>query len=265
MTSTTDWRGFADAWRAEWTKAHTLASTGWLLATTIALGAGLSAAVCAVASHQSGIHQDPTKLALTGIQLAQASVAIWAVRAVCGEYRTGLIRTTLTAIPQRNRLLAAKTAVIGVLALAAGAITVTGCLLIAWIVLGANGSTAANHLPLTLHTRTMLRAAVGSVVYLALIGLLATGVAFGLRDAAAATGTMLGLLYLFPLAAQLTSNPGWQRLIEQVGPTTAGLSIQATAHLSTLPVSPWTGLAVLAAWTALALISGGLRLQRCAA
>ncbi len=93
------WPPFADAWRGEWTKARTIASTGWLLATAVALGVGLSAAICAVVHYQNGGGQDPTKFALTGIQLAQALIAIWAVHAVTGEYRSGMIRTTLTAIP----------------------------------------------------------------------------------------------------------------------------------------------------------------------
>lgn len=262
MTSTGAWQDSADAWRAEWTKTCALASTGWLLTATIALGVALSAAVCAIASHQSSAHQDPVKLALTGIQLAQAVLAVWAVRAVCGEYRTGMIRTTLTAIPQRPRLLAAKTAVIGVLALAAGAVTVTGALLVGRALLDTHRFGAVHHRPFNLGASTTLRAALGSVVYLALISLLGTGVALALRDAAAAAATTLGLLYLFPLAAQVAGNPDWQRLLERVGPTTAGLSIQATADLSTLPVSPWTGLAVLAAWTGLALLVGGIRLQR---
>jgi ABC-2 type transport system permease protein len=37
----------------------------------------------------------------------------------------------------------------------------------------------------------------------------------------------------------------------------AGLAIQATTGLTSLPLSPWTGLSVLAAWTAGALLAGG--------
>jgi ABC-2 type transport system permease protein len=42
---------------------------------------------------------------------------------------------------------------------------------------------------------------------------------------------------------------------------TAGLAIQATTNLRSLPISPWAGLGVLAAWTAAALLAGGLLLR----
>ena len=38
---------------------------------------------------------------------------------------------------------------------------------------------------------------------------------------------------------------------------TAGLAIQATTDLRSLPISPWAGLGVLAAWAAAALLVGG--------
>ncbi len=39
---------------------------------------------------------------------------------------------------------------------------------------------------------------------------------------------------------------------------TAGLAIQATTGLHSLPIQPWAGLGVLAAWAAAALIIGGV-------
>ena len=73
---------------------------------------------------------------------------------------------------------------------------------------------------------------------------------------------MLGLLYLFPIiAAMVIGNPHWQRHLQQIGPMTAGLAIQATTGLRSLPISPWAGLGVLAAWAAAALLAGGLLLR----
>jgi ABC-2 type transport system permease protein len=260
MSSSASWPGLLDAGRAEWVKARTLTSTGWLLVAAIASGVGCSAAICAVVRYEPGSSQDPTKLALSGIQLAQGLIAIWAVRAVSGEYRSGMIRTTLTAIPQRANVLAAKTAVIAALSLAASAITVAGSLLVAPVLLAAKGFTTAHGLPLSLGAGRTLQAAAGSILYLTLISLLAAGTALAVRDAAATTGVVLSLLYLFPLAAQLAGNATWQRHLQQIGPTTAGLNIQATANLGTLPIGPWAGLGVLAAWSAAALFVGALRL-----
>jgi ABC-2 type transport system permease protein len=108
----------------------------------------------------------------------------------------------------------------------------------------------------------VLRAAAGSVLYLALIALLSLGIATLIRDSAAAIGVVLGLLYLPPLfAVVLASNPEWQHRIERYSPMNAGLTIQDTTGPHNLPVSPWGGLGILAAWAATALLTGGLMLR----
>jgi ABC-2 type transport system permease protein len=173
-----------------------------------------------------------------------------------------MIRTTLTAMPRRPAVLAAKAAIVGGLALAAGTIAVAGSVLAGRLILPGNGFTAARGFPLESLTHgPVLRAAAGSVLYLALIGLLSLGIAAVLRDAAVAIGVVLGLLYLFPIVAALAANPNWQRHLEQIGPMTAGLAIQATIGLRSLAISPWAGLGVLAAWAAAALLAGGLLLR----
>jgi hypothetical protein len=71
----------------------------------------------------------------------------------------------------------------------------------------------------------------------------------------------LALLYLFPILAQTIADPRWQRLLQQIGPMSAGLAVQATADLPNLPLSPWAGLGVTAAWAAAALLTGSLLLH----
>ncbi len=254
-----------DVLHAEWTKLRTLAGPAWLLAATVALTVAVSAAATAAVRCPSGTAcpVDTTKLSLTGIELGQALVAILAVLAISGEYSTGMIRTTLTAMPRRSAVLGAKALILAGLVLAAGAIAVGGSLLAGRVLLPGHGFTAARGFPaLSLAHGPTLRAAAGSVLYLALIALLSLGVATAVRDSAAAIGTVLGLLYLFPIiATALARNEHWHRHLEQIGPMTAGLSIQATTGLRGLPISPWAGLGVLAAWAAAALLAGGLLLR----
>jgi len=254
-----------DVLHAEWTKLRTLAGPAWLLAATVALTVAVSAAATAAVRCPSGTAcpADTTKLSLTGIELGQALVAILAVLAISGEYSTGMIRTTLTAMPRRSAVLGAKALILAGLVLAAGAIAVGGSLLAGRVLLPGHGFTAARGFPaLSLAHGPTLRAAAGSVLYLALIALLSLGVATAVRDSAAAIGTVLGLLYLFPIiATALARNEHWHRHLEQIGPMTAGLSIQATTGLRGLPISPWAGLGVLAAWAAAALLAGGLLLR----
>jgi len=254
-----------DVLHAEWTKLRTLAGPAWLLAATVALTVAVSAAATAAVRCPSGTAcpVDTTKLSLTGIELGQALVAILAVLAISGEYSTGMIRTTLTAMPRRSAVLGAKALILASLVLAAGAIAVGGSLLAGRVLLPGHGFTAARGFPaLSLAHGPTLRAAAGSVLYLALIALLSLGVATAVRDSAAAIGTVLGLLYLFPIiATALARNEHWHRHLEQIGPMTAGLSIQAPTGLRGLPISPWAGLGVLAAWAAAALLAGGLLLR----
>jgi ABC-2 type transport system permease protein len=185
-----------------------------------------------------------------------------AVQSIGSEYGSGMIRTTFTAMPRRVTVLAAKASVLTGLVLAAGAIAVLGSVLAGRLILPGHGFTAARGYPqLSLGDGPVLRAAAGTVLYLALITLLSLGVAAAVRDSAVAIGVVLGLLYLIPIIAATVGVPGWHRHLEQIAPMTAGLAIQATTGLRNLPLSPWTGLGVLAAWTAAALLTGWLVLR----
>ena len=120
---------------------------------------------------------------------------------------------------------------------------------------------ARGHPLLSLTDGPTLRAAAGSVLYLGLIALLSLGIATAVRDSAAAIGVVVGLLYLFPLIIHMITDPDWQQRLWQISPMNAGLTIQATTNLPSLPISPWAGLGVLAAWAAAALLGGGLLLR----
>jgi ABC-2 type transport system permease protein len=246
--------------RAEWTKLRTLTGTAWLLGAVVVLTVGVSAAVVA-ATHQSSRGGDPTKLALAGIDLGQAVVAVLAVVTISEEYATGMILPTLTAMPRRLVLLAAKAANLAGLNLAAGILAVAGCLIAGRLMLPGAGFDAAHGYPLVSITHgATLRAAAGSVLYLVFIALMALGIATAIRDTAVSIGAMLALLYLPPLLAQLLSEP-LRRHIQQIAPMTAGLAIQATTNLRSQPIAPWTGLGVLAAWAIASLVIGGTLLR----
>ncbi len=249
-----------EALLAEWTKLRTLAGTGWLLAGTLAVTAGSSAAIAA-ATHQSTPGGDPTKLALSGVDVGQAVIVVLAVLTISEEYGTGMVAVTLAAMPRRRAVLAAKAANIAGLTLAVGIFAVAASLLAGRVLLPGAGFDSAHGYALVsiTHSSTM-RAATGSVLYLVLIGLLALGVATAIRDTAVSIGAMLALLYLPPLLAGVVGEP-LRRHLEQVFPMTAGLAAQATTNLRTLPIAPWAGLGVLAAWAGAALVVGGVLLR----
>jgi ABC-2 type transport system permease protein len=257
--------GLAGALRAEWTKLRTVAGTAWMLAfacvLTIAVGAGTAAATRCGAAARCVI--DPTRVSLTGIEAGQAVVAVLAVLVISGEYSSGMIRTTLIAMPRRWTVLAAKAAVLTALVLAAAVVAVAGSLAAGRLILAGHGITAAHGFAVvSLAHGPTVRAAAGSVLYLALVGLLALAIAAIVRDPAAAAGAVLGVLYVPPfLALFLGGEPAWQHWAQRYTPASAGLVILHTTGLRDLVISPWAGLGVLAGWAAGALLVAGLLLR----
>ncbi|MFB6840555.1 ABC transporter permease [Streptomyces sp. NPDC056361] len=249
---------------AEWTKLR--AGSGALpllllaLLLTVATGAATAATVTCPAP---GCGEDPVRLSLTGIVVGQAVVAIAAVLTVTTEYSTGLIHTTLTAVPRRLTAFTAKATAVTAAVLTTGTLAVLATLLAGRSILPGNGFTPENGFgPLSLADEPTLRAAAGSVLYLALIALLSLGVATAVREGATAIGIVLALLYLFPVVAQVVNDPDLQRHLQQLSPMSAGLAVQSTTDLDHLPIGPWHGLGVLAAWSATALLAGGFLLCR---
>ncbi len=256
--------GMLDALHAEWTKLRTVSGPAWLLLGVVALTVAISAAAVGATSCPAGqsCPVDPTKLSLTGIQFGQAVVAILAVLTICNEYSNGMIRITFAAMPRRLVVYAAKAIIVAVAVLVAGAVAVLGSVLAGQLILPGHGFTAARGFhSVWLSYGPSLRAAGGSVLYLALIALLSLGIAAMIRDSAVSIGTVLAVLYLFPIILAFVTNQTWQRRLERWTPANAGLTIQATTGLRNLPISPWDGLGVLAIWAGAALLAGGLVLH----
>lgn len=255
------------ALQAEWTKLRTLPSTVWLVlgtvVGTVALGAAAIAAVdIAQCPSPTECFEDTTKLSLTGVWLGQVTVVVLGVLAMTGEYGTRMIKPTLAAVPERRTVLVAKAVVVTASVLVAGAVGVVGSIIAGRILLPGNGFTVANgYPPLSLTDGPTLRAAVGTVVYLGLVALLSLGVGAVVRDTAGAITAVLSLLYLVPLAAGLVTDPQWHDWLDRLGPMTAGLAVQATERVDQLPIGPWAGLGVLAAYAGAALAVGALVLS----
>ena len=249
------------ALHAEWTKLRTAPGTGWLLLATVVVTVGLSWAASAAGHFQARELPDPVKISLTGVQAGQAIVALIGVLIISGEYSSGLIHSSLAAMPQRWPMLAAKAAILTGLVLLSGTVAVLGSFLLGRFLLPGNGFDPAHGFPpLSLTDPQTLRAAAGSVIYLGLIGLLSLGIATLIRDSAVAGGVVLGVLYLFPIVIQVVADPDWKQHLQQIAPTNAGLAVQSTVDLQSLAISPWLGLGVLALWAAVAMVAAGLML-----
>ncbi len=253
--------------QAEWTKLRTVPSTAWLLLAIVAFTAALGAAATAsVDTSQcpspAECFEDTTKLSLTGVWLGQAAVAVLAVLAMTNEYGTRLIQTTVAANPRRVQVLAAKAAVVTATVLGAGVLGVLGSLVAGRAILPGNGFTTAHgYPPLSVADTPTLRAAAGTVLYLGLVAVLSLGAGAVVRDTATAIMAVLALLFTVPMIAQFVTDPEWSTRLQRYSPTTAGLAIQATTGLDRLPIGPWAGLGVLAAYAGASMLLAAILLE----
>jgi ABC-2 type transport system permease protein len=231
--------------RAEWQKLRTVPDLAVLMALTVALTISVSWVSSAVAVPGEG---DPVRIALLGVQVGQAVAAIAGVQMVAGEFGTGMIGATLLALPRRGRMLAAKALLLSASTVVAAVIGVLSSLAIARSLLSIpiDGSVA--------------RAVTLSILQLLLIALLGLGVGALARNAVAAVGVVLGLLYLMPILLPMFLNPDVQRVLFRLSPGTAVQALQSTT--ADLPLRPWPALGVIALWTAAALLLGAASLTR---
>src|SRR3974390_3785927 len=101
---------------AEWTKLWSFRSTMWALVSTGVAVVGLCALSTGTVS-ASDLIDDPTRRSLIGIFLGQLIFGVLGVLVMSAEYGTGTIRATLSAVPRRPVVLAAKVVVFGAVAL----------------------------------------------------------------------------------------------------------------------------------------------------
>jgi len=253
--------GFKDVVAAEWIKFRTVASTRWTLlaawAGTIAVGLIVSAAIAAQWKQMSTADKaslDPTFRSLTGLVVGQLAVGILGVLVITSEYATGLIRSTLAAVPRRRQVLAAKT-----VALAAPTLVIATLASVAAFV-GGQALLSSTGKGVSLGSAAEVRAVVGGGVYLTLLALLGLGLGAVFRRTAGAIAAFVGLVLVLPAVIGPLPKP-WGRDIVQFLPADAG---QAFVHIHTGAASlpPWVGIGVLGAWVAATLASAAWLITR---
>jgi ABC-2 type transport system permease protein len=189
--------GFRQAVRAEWTKLATLRSTKWTLAVAT-LGALL---VTFLAAHGASDHNrawyqgfDPTNQVLAGLAVVILAFGVLGTLAVTGEYGTGTIRSSLAAMPRRDKLLAAKVTVVAALTLFVGEVLSFGTFFFGQAVLSAGHAPTA-----ALDQPGVLRAVAGSGAALTLFALLGLGLGTVIRHTAGGISAFAAVTLLPPL------------------------------------------------------------------
>ncbi|WP_052423529.1 ABC transporter permease subunit [Nonomuraea candida] len=241
-----------DILRSEWTKIRSVRSTVWTLAVTAALMVGLSALLTgSMKSTADGPVNAEQAIAgsLLGIMFAQLAMATLGVLVISSEYRTGGIRTSLMAVPQRLRLLTGKILVFTATSLVVSAVASAAAL----------GVGLAITQPPSLPTNDVLMAVLGATLYLTACGLFGLGLGTLVRHTPGAVVAAIALMLVLPQVA--TQLPGaWGQRIAEYFTTNAGLLLVGQSNSETL--GPWSGFGVYLIWVAVAMIAGAVLLRR---
>jgi hypothetical protein len=233
----------------EWIKLRSLRSTAWALLGGAAVTIGLGIVAGFNTRNPDG---DPTSNILAGIAFGQVIVGVLGVLTMTSEYSSGMISTTLAAIPRRPLVLAAKAAVFGAAALAFGEIT---CF--ASFAGGVAALRSAVPHP-ALSQPAVLRAVALAGAYLCLVGLIGLGIGAIIRQSAAAVATLVGGLFVLPIA----SGAGSHSIGRYMPELAAANSLAAVKPVPGFTWSPWAELGLIGLYAVVLLAAGGWLLVR---
>lgn len=246
---------------SEWVKLRSLRSTLWTLGGAAVALIVLGVLIAYVRTTSSvpvggpgGGSDDPTATALAGVTFGQLAIGVLGVLVVTGEYSTGMIRATLTAVPKRLPVLWAKAIVFSGVTFVVSLVSV----LIAFF--GAQAILAGSDLQTTFGADGVARALVGAALYLTVVGLLGIGLGGVLRSTAGAIAALFAILLVVPVVFGLLP-ASWNDTIGPYLPNNAGQAVMTVAGDGSL-LSPWAGLAVFVGYAVLALGASALKLVR---
>ncbi|MDQ1633438.1 MAG: type transport system permease protein [Frankiaceae bacterium] len=243
--------------RAESIKFWTLRSTVGVLAAAVI---GMVAIAMIVALNTRKLTGDVQledvlpSATLQGYYLGQLLIGALGVLFVTGEYSTGMIRSTLAAVPKRLPVLVAKLLVF----LAVVATAMLAASVVAF--LGAQALLGHYRTGFSLGDPGVLRVVLGTGIYLTLVGVIGMAIGWIVRSTPGSLVTYIAVVLVVPgiFSSVLGS---WGRHIAQYMPSQAGASFSTSLHLPP-SLSPWVGLGVMVLWTVAGLVVAVLSLLR---
>jgi ABC-2 type transport system permease protein len=253
--------GFPAAIRSEWTKLRSVRSTYWTLLALVVICVGLGSLIdWAFASHWN--QENPAQRgdfnavnhSLNMLYLGQLVVAVLGVLAITSEYSTGMIRTSLTAMPRRGTVYAAKATVFTVVALVVGEITSFVMFFLGQALLHSTGHSA------TISSPGALRAVVGGGLFLAGCGLFAFGIGTLIRHTAGAITIAVAVMFVVPILTGVLPQ-SWQNNVQKFEPITAGGEIWSTRNDPGF-YGHWTEFFIFLAWIAVLLVAGAMVIRK---
>jgi hypothetical protein len=226
---------------SEWTKFVSLRSTLWSLGVGVLLTIAFPLIFAAVtASHwahmsaadRAGRH--PLDIALAGVNVGQLAIAVLGVLVITGEYSTGMIRSTLIAVPKRLPVLWAKLGVYAVVSL----VMMLPAVVISFF---ASQAILAGHdiLQISFGAPGVARSVVGGAVFLMLVGVFALGIGAIIRNTAGGIATFAGIFFVIPPLMNVLPT-SWNNAISPYLPSEAGRQL-FSLHQGAHSLSPLAG------------------------
>lgn len=247
---------------SEWTKFRSLRSTVWTLLTAVVLSIGIGALFSAVSASQYHTFSaadkasfNPVSTSLNGMLFAQLAIGVLGVLLISGEYSTGMIRSSLTAVPRRLPVLWAKLGVF------AG--VVFSVILVTSFVSFFLGQALLNshHLGVSISAPGALRDVIGAALYATVAGMIGMALGGLLRNTAAGISTFVAVFFVIPPLTDLLPS-SWSSHFVQYLPSNAGEVLFGGARGLAHPLAPWTGFGLLCAYAAVMIGFAAWRLRR---
>lgn len=250
----------AQVLRSEWTKIKSVNSTAFTLGLAVLVSVGLGMLISALTSNEfdkmstgDKLAFDPTFISFSGLTLGQLAMLVFGVLVVASEYSTGMIRTSLAAVPQRGTFLFSKILVAALLALVVALVISFASFFLGQLMLGDHGT--------DLGAPNVLRAVFGAAVYMTLMTMFSMGVAAMLRSPMLSLGILMPFFFL---VSPILGNVSATKKVAQYFPDQAGLKVMQVVDPPSddAPYGPWGGLVILLVWVAVALIVGYALLKK---
>jgi ABC-2 type transport system permease protein len=251
----------AGVFRSEWTKLYSLRSTRYaLLATAVmTIGFGLIASAATVSRWTSSSAADkasfdPLATSLLGAEFGVLAIGVLGVVLITGEYTTGMIRSTMTAVPKRLPVLWGKA---GVYALVALAITIPAAFIAFF---AGQAILSGQHIQIAFSHPGVPGAVLGAAGFLTLVGLFAMGLGAITRNTAAGIASFAGIMFVAPPLISLLPSSIANSIYPYL-PSNAGEAMMQIGHHA-YTLSPGAGLAVFAAYVAVVIATAALLLVK---
>ena len=259
------WVALARTIDSEFTKLRSVRSTYWTLFLLVLSGV----AWCVVFSlgtvhqwpHMSAQDQsgfDATQNSIIGLaMLGQLVIVVLGVLMNTSEYSTGTVRTSLTVMPQRGTLYAAKVAVFAAVSLVVSFAASFGTYFLGRVLL------ASTHVPMSLSQPGVLRSLIITALYVEVCGLFAVAVGALVRNTAGALTLAYGCLALLPELSRALPKAMHDALMRWVpGGDALGVMTATTGGQRPQLFSAWGELAVFAGYAAILLAAGAVLFSR---